>query len=93
MVCVADAAGSCPDSAGPVLVGRREGAVGEGREEEAAAFRDGVAGVGLDGGPDGVRAVVDQGQHQAAARIRGFGEGGEGEESEEERESGRERRH
>ena len=30
-------------------------------ESEAAALEDGVAGVGLDGWPDGERAVVNQG--------------------------------
>lgn len=41
---------------------------------EAAALEDGVAGVGLDGRPDRVRAVVDQGQHHGIAIIRSCGE-------------------
>lgn len=86
---VTDAAGSSPDAAGPVLVGSREGAVGEGREEEATAFGDGVAGVGLNGGPDRVRAVVDEGQDEAAARICGFGERGKRGQSKKEIERGR----
>lgn len=90
---VTDAAGTSPDTAGPVLVGGGEGAVREGGEEEAAAFGNGVAGVGLNGGPDGVRAVVDEGQDEAVARICGFGERGEGEESEKQGERGKEGRH
>lgn len=86
-----DAAGSSPNAAGPVLVGSREGAVGEGGEVEAPAFRDGMAGVGLDGGPDRVGAVVDEGHDEAAARVCCGGERGEGKESEEEREKVRER--
>ena len=87
---VTGAAGSSPDAAGPVLVGSREGSVGEGGEVEASAFRDGMAGVGLDGGPDRVGAVVDEGHDEAAARICCGGERGEGKESEEEREKERE---
>lgn len=53
------AAGSGPDAAGPVLGGGEEGVVGEGVKDEAAAFEDGVAAVGLDGWPDGEGTVVD----------------------------------
>lgn len=55
------AAGAGPDAAGPVGVGDGDGLVGEGAEGEAAAGEDGVAGVGLDAGPHGVVAVVDEG--------------------------------
>lgn len=60
-VAVVGAGGAGPDAAGPVGGGGREGAVGEGGEGEAAALQDGVPGVGLNGGPDGVGAVVHQG--------------------------------
>lgn len=53
------AAGSGPDPARPVLGRSGEGAVGEAMEIEAATFEDWVAGVGLDGRPDGEGAVVD----------------------------------
>lgn len=58
---VVGAPGAGPDAAGPVLGGGGEGAVGEGGEGEAAALEDLVAGVGLDGGPNGEGAVVDEG--------------------------------
>lgn len=61
VVGVVGAAGSGPDAAGPVGVREGEGDVGEGVEEEAAAAEDGVTGVGLDGWPEGVFAVVDEG--------------------------------
>ena len=78
------AAGARPDAAGPGVVWGREGAVGERREVEAAAFRDLVARVRLDAGPYRVWAVVHDGQghrgkvreEEAAARE----EGGEDEE-------------
>ena len=38
-----------------------EGMMGESVESETTALEDGVAGVGLDGWPDGERAVVNQG--------------------------------
>lgn len=38
-----------------------EGVMGESVKSEAAALEDGVAGVGLDGWPDGEGAVVNQG--------------------------------
>lgn len=53
------AAGSGPDPARPVLGRSGEGAVGEAMEIEAATFEDWVAGVGLNGRPDGEGAVVD----------------------------------
>ena len=72
------AGGAGPDSAGPVLLGAGEGAVGELVEVEAAALEDGVASVGLDGGPDGVGAVVDYGYYEV--RVGGIGGGREEEE-------------
>ena len=42
-------------------------------ESEAAALEDRVAGVGLDGRPDGEGAVVNQGYKETW--VRGFGEG------------------
>lgn len=90
-----DAAGAAPDAAGPVLGRGREGTVGEGVEGEAAALQDGVADVGLDGGPDGVRAVVDQGQDHARLGVGcGLGEGQEKQNSgQEDRERRRGRGH
>lgn len=55
------AVGAGPDPARPVLGRSGKGPVGEFFEGEAAALEDGVAGVGLDGGPDGEGAVVDHG--------------------------------
>ena len=55
------AAGTGPDPTRPVLSRGGEGAMGASVESEAAALEDGVAGVGLDGWPDGERAVVNQG--------------------------------
>ncbi|KAK1264516.1 hypothetical protein QJS04_geneDACA011233 [Acorus gramineus] len=80
------AAGAGPDSARPGLVRGGEGAVGEGVEGEAAVLEDGVARVGLDGGPDGVGAVVDEGESEG---VQGDGAGGEDkEEGEEDSEEG-----
>jgi hypothetical protein len=80
----AGAARARPDAARPGVGRRGEGPVGERREEEAAALEDVVARVGLDAGPHGERAVVDDGQghrgevgggHQkAAAAQEGGGE-------------------
>jgi hypothetical protein len=76
----ARAARARPDAAGPGMGRRREGLVGERREEEAAALQDVVPGVGLDARPHRVGAVVHHGQghwgvvggHQeAAAQERG----------------------
>lgn len=78
------AAGAGPDPAGPVLGGAREGAVGELVEVEAAPFEDGEAGVGLDGGPDWVGAVVDYGHDEVRAGSIGDGE----DQGKEEREAG-----
>ena len=47
--------------------------MGESVESEATALEDGVAGVGLDGWPDGEGAVVNQGYKETW--VRGFGEG------------------
>lgn len=58
---VGGAPGAGPDTAGPVGGGGGEGTVGVGWEGEAAALEDWVAGVGLDGWPDGEGAVVDEG--------------------------------
>jgi len=55
------AAGTGPDPARPVDVGDGDGLVGEGVEGEATAGEDWVAGVGLNGWPDGVVAVVNEG--------------------------------
>lgn len=65
MVVGVGAASAGPDAAGPVSGGSWEGAVGEGVEGEAATFEDGVAGVGLDGWPNGVGTVVDKGKNEA----------------------------
>ncbi|PSS14266.1 Osmotin-like protein [Actinidia chinensis var. chinensis] len=75
------AGGAGPDAAGPVLFGAGEGAVGELVEVEPAALEDGVAGVGLDGGPDGVGTVVDYGYYEV--RVGCMGAGGEEEEERE----------
>lgn len=53
-------AGSTPEPAGPMLARCGEGVVGEAVECEPAFLENWVTGVGLDGGPDGVRAVVDE---------------------------------
>lgn len=58
------AAGSGPDSAGPVGGRRGERAVSEGVEGEAAALENGVAGVGLDCRPDGEGTVVDESESE-----------------------------
>ncbi|RXH84542.1 hypothetical protein DVH24_032826 [Malus domestica] len=71
--------GAGPDAAGPGLDGGGEGAMVEGFEEEAAALKDGVAGVGLDGGPDGEGAVVDDSQ-DGLWMLSGVGNGGEDQE-------------
>lgn len=55
------AGGAGPDAAGPVGVRDGDGEVGERVEGEAAAAQVGVAGVGLDGRPHCVVAVVDEG--------------------------------
>lgn len=55
------ASGASPDPAGPVVRRGGEGAVGEGVEGEAATLQDVVAGVWLDGWPDGKGTVVDDG--------------------------------
>lgn len=78
------AAGAGPDPAGPVLGGAREGAVGKLVEVEAAPFEDGEAGVGLDGGPDWVGAVVDYGHDEVRSGSIGDGE----DQGKEEREAG-----
>lgn len=57
------AACTAPDTAGPVVGWGWEGAVRESVESKAAAFEDGVAGVGLDGGPDREGAVVDDSEN------------------------------
>ena len=75
----ASAARARPDAAGPRVGRRGEGAVGERREEDAAALEDVVAGVGLDSWPHRVWAVVHDGQRHrrvvgeddAAAQERG----------------------
>lgn len=48
-----------PDPTGPVLGRGGEGAVCKALEGEAAAFKNGVAAVGLNGGPDSERTVVN----------------------------------
>lgn len=53
------AAGSSPDTTGPVGGGCREGTVGQGIEGEAASFEDGLAGVGLDSWVNRERAVIN----------------------------------
>jgi len=55
------AAGAGPDPARPVGIGDGDGEVGEGVESEATAGEDWVAGVGLNGWPHGVVAVVNEG--------------------------------
>lgn len=65
MVLCISALGAAPDAAGPVGGGGVEGAVGEAVEEKAATFKDWEASVGLDGGPDGIGAVVDYGDVEA----------------------------
>ncbi|KAI3806389.1 hypothetical protein L1987_22292 [Smallanthus sonchifolius] len=60
-----------PEAAGPVDGGGREGAVGVGVESEASAFEDGVAGVGLDGRPDGEGAVVYDGEDYGGVGVGG----------------------
>ncbi|CAN6559618.1 unnamed protein product [Malus baccata var. baccata] len=76
---VLGAVGAGPDAPGPGLGGSGEGAVGEGVEEEAAPLEDGVAGVGLDGGPDGEGAVVDESE-DGGLRVSGVNDGSEDEE-------------
>lgn len=39
-------------------------------ESEAASFEDRVAGVGLDGGPNGKWAVVNEGENEARVSVR-----------------------
>lgn len=79
------AVGAGPDPTRPGLGRGGEGAVGEGGEVEAATLEDGVAGVGLDAGPEGEGAVVDQ--SQKGCRGSGVGERAEDQEcGEEERE-------
>lgn len=58
------AAGSGPDTAGPVGGWCREGTVGQGLEGEAASFKDRVASVGLDSWVNGERAVVNKCQNK-----------------------------
>ncbi|KAK8494474.1 hypothetical protein V6N12_073470 [Hibiscus sabdariffa] len=53
------AAGSSPDTAGPVGCGCGEGTVGEGVKDEAASFEDRLTGVRLDSGINGERTVVN----------------------------------
>ncbi|PQQ04287.1 hypothetical protein Pyn_18879 [Prunus yedoensis var. nudiflora] len=76
------AVGASPDPTRPGLGRGGEGAVGEGGEVEAAALEDGVAGVGLDAGPEGEGAVVYQ--SQKGCRGSGVGERAEDQECGEE---------
>lgn len=77
---VVGAAGTTPDATGPVGGWCGEGAVGVGWESEATFFEDGVAGVGLNGWPDGEGTVVDDGEKETACVS---GEGGRDEKEEE----------
>lgn len=63
---VVGAAGSTPDTTGPVGGWWGERAVGVGWESEATFLEDGVAGVGLNGWPDGEGTVVDDGEKEPA---------------------------
>lgn len=58
------AAGSGPDTAGPVSVGDGDGEMSKCSEFETAGGENRVAGVGLESWPDGVGAVVYEGEYK-----------------------------
>lgn len=62
------AVSTCPQASRPVSSGCRERAVGIGREEEASAFEEDVAGVGLDSRPNREWAVVDNSENRGSCR-------------------------
>ncbi|KAL1818887.1 hypothetical protein ACET3Z_013756 [Daucus carota] len=70
VVVVGVAVSTRPQATGPVGRGGGEGSVGEGGEKEASAFEEEVAGVGLDGGPERERAVVDDGENRGRSSRR-----------------------
>lgn len=82
-----EAAGSSPDATGPVGGWSGEGAVGVGWEREATFLEDRVAGVGLNGWPDGEGTVVDDGEEETAG-VCGGGERDKEEERGGERKTG-----
>lgn len=68
VVVVSVAVGTCPQASRPVSCRGRERAVGERREEEASAFEEDVAGVGLDSRPNRERTVVDNSENRGSSR-------------------------
>lgn len=80
-----NATGAGPDVSGPVVGRGGEGAVGESWKVKAALVEDGVADVGLNGGPNGKVAVIDEGQEETvlAAAVGGGGARGKGKGGEE----------
>lgn len=77
---VGNATGAGPDVSGPVVGRSGEGAVGESWKVKAALVEDGVADVGLNGGPNGKVAVIDEGQEETvlATAVGGGGACGKG---------------
>ncbi|KAL8092258.1 hypothetical protein AgCh_034521 [Apium graveolens] len=65
---VSVAVSTSPQTARPMSCGCRERAVGEGREEEASALEEDVAGVGLDSWPNREWAVVDNSENRGSSR-------------------------